>query len=448
MLRIAIVGRPNVGKSTLFNRLVGRRDALVGDRPGVTRDWREGRARLGPARFLAIDTAGLDEARHNSLEARMFERTGALLDGVDLTLFVLDGRAGVTPTDRHFARWLRRRGGAVAVLVNKTEGAAGDDALLDAHGLGFGAPVAVSAAHGEGLGELYEAMTEACPALADSDTLAARPGEALRLAIVGRPNVGKSTLVNRLLGEARVVAGPEPGITRDPVSVPWRWQGRDIVLVDTAGLRRRGRIGDGIEKGAADATGRAIGMCEVAALLVDATAPLERQDIAIARRVAEEGRAMAVAANKWDLVASGSAARRRVAERLETTLPQWRGAPLACVSARNGDGIEALMHAVFGAREVWSRRLPTAKLNRWLATMLEHHPPPLDGGRRVAIRYIAQVSARPPSFALFVNRADGLPTAYRRYLVNGLRESFDLPGVPIRLLPRVGRNPYASAGRS
>ena len=446
--RVAIVGRPNVGKSTLFNRLVGRREALVGDRPGVTRDWREGRARLGPARFVAIDTAGLDDAPRDSLEARMFERTGALLDDVDLTLFLLDGRAGVAPPDRRFAQWLRRRGGAATVLVNKAEGGAGEAAWIDAHELGLGAPVAVSAAHGEGLGELYEAMTTACPALAASEAPPARPGDALRLAIVGRPNVGKSTLVNRLLGEARVVTGPEPGITRDAVTVAWRWRGREILLVDTAGLRRRARIGDAIEKDAAGATARAIGMCEVAVLLVDAAAPLERQDIAIARQIADEGRAMAVAANKWDLAAPAGAVRRRIAERLESALPQSRGAPLACVSARTGHGVGALMRAVFDARDVWSRRLPTAKLNRWLAAMLERHPPPLDGGRRVAIRYIAQVSARPPSFALFVNRADGLPTAYRRYLTNGLRESFDLPGVPIRLLARVGRNPYARARRA
>ena len=446
MLRVAIVGRPNVGKSTLFNRLAGRRLALVGDRPGTTRDWREGPARLGPARFALIDTAGLEDAARGSLEARMTEGAGSVLDTADLLLFVLDGRAGVTPADRSFARRLRRRGHPVAVLVNKAEGAAGGDVVLDAFALGLGEPVAISAQHGEGMGELYAAMAAARPELADG-AAAEAPADVLRLAVVGRPNVGKSTLVNRLLGAARVIAGPEAGITRDAVSVPWRWRGREVELVDTAGLRRASRVSERVERDSAAAARRAIAACQVAVLTVDATAPLDRQDFAIARGIAEEGRAMAVAANKWDLVSRPGAERRRIAERLRAALSQSRGVEPVPVSALTGAGADALMRAAFAAREVWSRRLPTAELNRWLAAMLEHHPPPLDGGRRVRVRYATQVSARPPTFALFVNRPDGLAASYRRYLANGLRDAFDLPGTPIRLLARAGRNPYVRERR-
>ena len=446
MLRVAIVGRPNVGKSTLFNRLAGRRLALVGDRPGTTRDWREGPARLGPARFALIDTAGLEDAARGSLEARMTAGADAALDTADLALFVLDGRAGVTPADRSFARWLRRRGRPVAVLVNKAEGAAGGDAVLDAFALGLGEPVAISAQHGEGMGELYAAMAAARPELADG-AAAEAPADVLRLAVVGRPNVGKSTLVNRLVGAARMLAGPEAGITRDAISVSWRWRGREVELVDTAGLRRASRVSERAERDSAAAARRAIAACQVAVLAVDAAAPLDRQDFAIARGIAEEGRAMAVAANKWDLVSRPGAERRRIAERLRSALSQSRGVAPVPVSALTGAGTDALMTAAFAAREVWSRRLPTAELNRWLAAMLEHHPPPLDGGRRVRVRYATQVSARPPTFALFVNRPGGLAASYLRYLANGLRDAFDLPGTPIRLLARAGRNPYVRERR-
>ena len=445
MLRVAIVGRPNVGKSTLFNRLAGRRLALVGAQPGVTRDWREGAARLGPARFRLVDTAGLEEAFDDGLEARMRARTDALLDDVDLTLFTLDGRAGLAPLDRHFARWLRKRGRPVLVLVNKAEGDAGGDAILEAFGLGLGDPIAVSAQHGEGMADLYDAMAAACPALASEAPAPAgdAPEDTLRLAVVGRPNVGKSTLVNRLVGEARLLTGPEAGITRDAIAVPWRWRGRDVELIDTAGLRRQSRVAGRLERDAADDTRRAIGACQVAALMVDATAPMDKQDFAIAHRIVDEGRAAVVAANKWDLVESPQTVRRQISAQLGAALSQARGIALAPVSARTGAGLDRLMEAVFETRAVWSRRLPTAALNRWLAAMTEHHPPPLDSGRRVRIRYVTQVSARPPSFALFVNRPGGLTATYRRYLANGLREAFDLPGVPIRLLPRAGRNPYA-----
>ncbi len=443
MPRVAIVGRPNVGKSTLFNRLVGRRLALVGAQPGVTRDWREGQAQLGPARFEAIDTAGLEDALGDGLNARAFAGTDALLGNVDLTLFTLDGRAGVTPLDRHFARWLHKRGRPVVVLVNKMEGGAGEGTLVDAVGLGLGAPIAVSGQDGTGLAELYDAIATACPGLAGDETAPPPSRDTLRLAVVGRPNVGKSTLVNRLVGEARVLAGPEAGITRDAIAVPWRWRGRDVELIDTAGLRRRSRVAGGLERDAANETRRAIAACQVAALTIDATDPMDRQDFTIARQIIDEGRAMVVAANKWDLVGARDTVRRQIAAQLDGALAQARGVALAPISARTGDGMDRLMETAFETRTTWSRRLPTAALNRWLAAMLEHHPPPLDGGRRVRIRYVTQVSARPPTFALFVNRQGGLPIAYRRYLVNGLRESFDLPGVPIRLLSRGGRNPYA-----
>ena len=443
MLRVAVVGRPNVGKSTLFNRLVGRRLALVGAQPGLTRDWREGVARLGPARFHLIDTAGLEDALDDTLEARALAHTDALLDDADLVLFTLDARAGLTPLDRHFAGWLRRRSLPVLVLVNKAEGTAGDHAVAEAYRLGLGDPIPVSGQEGEGLGQLYEAMVAAFPELADGETGGGPADDTLRLAVVGRPNVGKSTLVNRLLGAARVLTGPEAGTTRDAVTVPWRWYGRDGELVDTAGLRRRSRVTGDAERVSIEATRRAIGACQVAALMIDATGPMDKQDFTIARRIVDEGRATVVVANKWDLVAGRDTVRRQRSGQLEAALSQARGIAVVPVSARTGSGIERMMEAVFDVRETWSRRLPTAALNRWLTAMLDHHPPPLDGGRRVRIRYVTQVSARPPSFALFVNRPQGLPAAYQRYLVNGLRESFELPGVPIRLLMRSGRNPYA-----
>ena len=449
MVRVAIVGRPNVGKSTLFNRLAGRRAALVGDNPGVTRDWREGPARLGPARFRLIDTAGLEDALDDSLEARALAHTGAALDTVDLTPFALDGRAGLTPVDRHFARWLRRRGGPVVVLVNKAEGAA-EQTAIDALELGLGDPVAVSGQHGLGMAELYDAMVAACPRLGVDEDAEPEPADALKLAIVGRPNVGKSTLMNRMLGEARVLAGPEAGITRDAVAAHWSWRGRGVEPIDTAGLRRKSRVpAGGIERRAADAARRAIAACHVAALTIDATGPMDRQDFAIARQILDEGRAIVIAANKWDLVPSAArrAVRAQLARQLRSALAQARGVAVAPVSALTGSGLDRLMEEAFASRDIWSRRLPTAELNRWLAAMLAHRPPPLDGGRRVRVRYIAQVSARPPTFALFVNRPGGLAESWRRYLINGLRESFDLPGTPIRLLPRAGRNPYAPAKR-
>jgi GTP-binding protein len=441
---VAIVGRPNVGKSTLFNRLVGKRLALVDDRPGVTRDWREGPARLGPLAFRALDTAGLEDAAEGSLAARMQARTEAALAGADLVILVVDARAGITPLDRHFAAWLRRRARPVVLAVNKAEGRIAESAALEAYELGLGEPVAISAEHGEGLAELYQAIVAALPA----ETGEAAPGEAappLRVAIVGRPNVGKSTLVNRLLGAERMVTGPEAGITRDAVAVPWRWQERAVELIDTAGIRRRMRVSNRLETlSAGDAFG-AIAAAEIVVLVVDATEPMAKQDLAIAGRVAEEGRALVLAANKWDLVAHPRIVRRQLGEQLEAALAQLRGVPVCPLSALTGKGVAELMDAVADAETRWSRRLSTAALNRWLEETLAHHPPPLARGRPVRIRFVAQVAARPPTFALFVNRPRGLTEGYRRYLANSLRAAFGFGGVPIRFVARSGRNPYVEA---
>ena len=447
-ITVAIVGRPNVGKSTLFNRLVGRRLALVDDRPGVTRDWREGQAKLGPLQFRALDTAGLEDAARGSLGARVQARTEAALAGADLVILMVDARAGITPLDRHFAAWLRRRGQALVLAVNKAEGRIAEQAQLDAHALGLGEAVAISAEHGEGMAELYQAIVAALPeALADQDAAVASAERAapLRVAVVGRPNVGKSTLINRLLGAERMVTGPESGITREAVPIPWRWRERAVELIDTAGIRRRARISDRLERrSAADSFG-AIGAAGVVVLVVDATRPLERQDLAIADRVAEEGRALVIAANKWDLIAHPRIVLRQIAEQLEHALPQLRGVPVCPLSALSGKGVARLMDAVSVAEQVWSRRLTTGALNRWLAEVLARHPPAMVKGRAVKVRYMTQVSARPPTFALFVSRAGALAEDYRRYLANGLRAEFALPGVPIRFVLRTGRNPYVNS---
>ena len=439
---IAIVGRPNVGKSTLFNRLVGRRLALVDDQPGVTRDWKEGAGQLGPAHFRVIDTAGLEDAVGESLEARMQAGTDAALDQADLVLLVVDGRVGITPMDRHFADWLRRRGQPVLIVVNKTEGEAGAAGIIEAHELGLGDPVPISAQHGEGLADLYQAMVAKWPALEDEETDVSEETGPLRLAIVGRPNVGKSTLVNCLIGDDRVLTGPEAGITRDAVTVPWQWQGEPVELVDTAGMRRRARITGALEKLSVGDSLRAVRACHVAALLVDATGPMDKQDFAIAAQVVEEGRALVIAANKWDLVEHKDIVMRQLRQQLDNALTQVRGVTVVPISAASGSGIDKLMAAVFSARAVWDTRLPTAALNRWVEDILAFHPPPLDKGRRVKIRYLTQVSARPPTFAVFVNRPRGLKESYKRYLVNSLRETFKLPGTPIRIVPRAGKNPY------
>ncbi len=448
---VAILGRPNVGKSTLFNRLCGARDALVHATPGVTRDRREGDGRLGALRFTVIDTAGLEEAARGSLEARMHAQSERASAAADVVLLMIDARAGITPADRHFAGWTHKTERPVVLVANKCEGGAGEGGILDAYALGLGEPVAISAEHGLGMADLHDALRAfAPPEAADTDTGTAADAEltgggdrALRLAIVGRPNVGKSTLVNRLVGEERVITGPEPGVTRDAISVRWTWRGHDIDLIDTAGMRRRARVRKKLERLSVGDALRAIRFAHVVVLVLDAEAMPERQDLTIADHVAEEGRALVIAVNKWDLIKRRREALARLGERLDVSLPQLRGIPVVPLSALTGAGVKKLLPAVVGAHEIWNRRLDTGPLNRWLEAVLEKHPPPMAKGRRVRLRYITQVKARPPSFVVFTSIPEALPDSYHRYLVNGLRENFGLAGVPIRLMLRRGRNPYA-----
>ena len=439
---VAIVGRPNVGKSTLFNRLVGRRHALVDDSPGVTRDRREGEAALGPLRFTVIDTAGLVEAAPDSLEARMLEQTHLAAEAADVSLLVIDGRAGVTPDDRYFAAAMRKLGRSVILVVNKCEGKAGQDGLFDAYSLGMGDPVAVSAEHGQGMSELYDALEPYGGALEETDQEAA--DKPLQLAIVGRPNAGKSTLLNRLVGEERTVTGPEPGITRDAIAVAWSYKGRAIKLVDTAGMRRRAKVVARLEQISVTDTLRVIRLAEFVLLLLDADMALERQDLSIARLVVEEGRGLIIVINKWDMVARGRRALlKSIDQRLADSLPQIRGVPVVTLSALHGEGVDKLLPKVFKTYETWNKRVSTGRLNRWLEGVVAAHPPPMAGGRRIKLRYMTQIKARPPTFALFVSRPKALPDTYQRYLVNQLRDAFKLDGVPIRLFLRAGKNPYA-----
>ena len=441
---VAIVGRPNVGKSTLFNRLVGRRLALVDETPGVTRDRRAGDAHLGDLRFTVIDTAGFEEARGDSLPARMRAQTERAVAEADLALLLIDARAGVIPLDAEFANLLRKSATPVVLVANKCEGRLGAAGVVDAFALGLGEPVAISAEHGEGLADLYDAIAPyAAAAGAEEAPAADEETGVLQLAIVGRPNVGKSTLINRLLGEERLLTGPEPGITRDAIAVAWRYHRRNIRLVDTAGLRRRARVAEKLEKLSVEDTLRAIRFAQVVVLVLDANDMLERQDLTIARLVIDEGRALVIAANKWDLVMDKTAALARLRDRLETSLPQLHGLRPVTVSALTGKNLDRLLDAVLAVYELWNRRVPTAALNRWLGDAVEAHPPPLVAGRRLKLRYGAQIKTRPPTFALFVSRPEKLPDSYSRYLVNSLRDSFDLPGVPIRLQLRKGKNPYA-----
>ena len=466
---VAIVGRPNVGKSTLFNRLAGKRLALVDDTPGVTRDWRAAPARVGGLDLIAVDTAGLEEAFDDSLEARMRRQTERAIDSADVVLLVIDARTGVTPMDRHFAQWLRKVRAPVILVANKCEGRAGLPGLLEAFELGLGEPVPLSAEHGEGLADLVAALLPFAPPDpepetetgglstaaddedwiepgddAETETSAAEADDRpIQLAIVGRPNVGKSTLLNSLVGEERVLTGPEAGMTRDAITVSWRWRDRVFKLVDTAGLRRRARIDDKLEKLAVADTLRVIRLANVVVLVVDADAVLDRQDLTIARLVLDEGRALVIAVNKWDAVADRTAALGHLRDRLETSLPQARGLFTVTISALRKQGLEPLLDAVLKAYGLWNRRISTAKFNQWLGEITERHPPPLVEGRRVKLRYGTQVKTRPPTFALWVSRPTELPESYNRYLIQNLRDAFGLPGIPIRLLLRKGRNPYA-----
>ena len=447
VMTLAIVGRPNVGKSTLFNRLVGRKTALVDDTPGLTRDRKEGKASLFDIEFKLIDTAGLEEGNAESLEGRMMRQTFRALDMADLALFLIDARAGITADDQHFAEILRKRNKPCLLLANKCEGKAGEPGYLEAYSLGLGEPVPFSGEHGLGLSELYDALRdfagkmEAIPEL--EETEGEKPERPLKLAIVGRPNVGKSSLINCLLKEDRQITGPEAGLTRDAISIPWEYKGKKFELADTAGLRRKGNIDDHLEKLGVSDTINAIRFTEVAILVIDATQILEKQDIAIARLVLEEGRALVLAINKWDLMSNKDEVIKGIEDKLATSLTQARGIPWVPISAKNGRGMDKLIEAVLGIYKSWNYRISTPKLNRWLQDVTERHPPPaIAQGRRVRLRFMTQVNARPPTFVFFVNKPEELPESYNRYLANSLRETFNLPGVPLRFNMRKSKNPY------
>lgn len=444
---LAIIGRPNVGKSTLFNRLVGKRLALVDDRPGVTRDLREGEGRLGPLRFTVVDTAGLEEATDDSLQGRMRRLTERAVDAADVCLFMIDARAGVTAADQGFAELLRKKNATVILAANKTEGKAADEGYYDAFSLGLGEPVSMSAEHNIGMDELRERLAPHDRAVAKDDEdleIEDREDGPIQIAIVGRPNAGKSTLVNEILGQDRMLTGPEAGITRDAIGVSFSWGGQDVKIFDTAGMRKKAKINEKLEKMSVQDGLRAFKFAEVVVVLIDAQAPLETQDLRIADLAEREGRAIVIGVNKWDLIDDKSAKLAELKEAVTRLLPQMRGVPLVTMSAVDGRGVDRLRSAILSAHDVWNVRISTARLNRWLADMVSRHPPPAPGGRRIRLRYMTQAKARPPTFILFTSRPEDLPTAYSRYLVNGLREEFGLNGTPIRMLLRKGDNPYAS----
>jgi len=439
---VAIVGRPNVGKSTLFNRLVGKRLALVDDQPGVTRDRREGDAILLGLEFRVIDTAGFEDQDPQTLPGRMRQQTEAAVRDADAALFLLDGREGVTPLDEEIARWLRAESTPVILVANKAEGRSGQEGAYEAYRLGLGDPVAISAEHGEGVADLFEALrphVEHEHFESDHEPDAEHP---LKIAVVGRPNAGKSTLVNRMIGEDRMITGPEAGITRDSISLDWQWDGRPVRLVDTAGLRKRSKVDDKLEKLSAADTRRAIDYAEVVVLLLDATRGLESQDLRIAAQTIEEGRALIIALNKWDVAENASSLFNGVKAALSEGLSQLRDVPLLTVSAKTGKGIDTVLQVAFDLRDAWSKRVPTGELNRWFAAAVEANPPPAPKGQRIKLRYITQVKSRPPSFVVFGNRLEELPDSYRRYLLNAMRRDLGLGPVPLRLDFRGRANPF------
>lgn len=451
VLKVAIIGRPNVGKSTLFNRLAGKKLALVDDQPGVTRDRREYDIKFGELDLRLIDTAGLENASDGSLQARMREGTEKAIALADLTLFLIDARSGLTTHDEELAEMLRQAARPVIVVANKTEGR-GEAGAYEAYALGLGDPVAISAEHGEGMSDLYQAIRAHVPNEDvteddDDETMAwDDPLKPLRLAIVGRPNAGKSTLVNRLLDEDRVLTGPEAGITRDTISVEWSWEGEErswpVKLFDTAGLRKRAKVQERLEKMSTGDTIRAIQFAEVVAVIMDATMPFEKQDLQIADLATREGRAVVLVANKWDLIEDKDETARELREMAARLLPQLPRVPVVLMSALTGRGIDRLMPWVTGVYRDWNAKVKTSDLNTWLEMATQKHPPPAVAGRRIKIRYITQVNTRPPTFMAHCQRADHLPDSYKRYLVNGIREAFDMPAVPIRLFLRKGQNPY------
>ena len=464
---VAIIGRPNVGKSTLFNRLVGKRLALVDDTPGVTRDRRDAMASLGSFKFRIIDTAGLEEGKGDTLSARMRRQTELAIDEADFSLFMIDARAGVTPLDKHFADILRRGKKPTVLIANKSEGKAGEAGMYEAFSLGLGEPIPLSAEHGEGLADLSDAfdeklrelgidpfaeeeeeisvksisiegeVTEEDEALSEQDD-----GLPLQMAIVGRPNVGKSTLINKLLGEERMLTGPEAGITRDSIGVNYTYEGRDLRIFDTAGMRRKSKVQEKLEKLSVADTIRALNFAEVVVLLIDATQPFEKQDLTIASLIVQEGRALVIGLNKYDLLENRQEVMKDIAHKLEHSLPQIKGIPIVPISAVTGRGIDKLMPQIFETYRLWNRRISTAKLNKWLAQTMAYHPAPSVKGRRTKMRYMTQVKTRPPTFAIFANRPSDVADSYVRYLLNELRWDFDMPGVPIRLMLRKGDNPY------
>lgn len=457
---LAIVGRPNVGKSTLFNRLVGRKLALVDNQPGVTRDLREGDARLGPLRFTVIDTAGLEEATDDSLQGRMRMLTERAVEMADICLFLIDGRAGVTPTDQVFADILRKKSARVILGVNKAEGNAGEAGFYDAFSLGLGEPLRLSAEHGEGIDDLGRLLGEIAPQFeskleepkteielsedGEGEDRLITPEYPLQLSVVGRPNAGKSTLINKILGQDRLLTGPEAGITRDAISVRHEWNGTPFRIWDTAGMRKKAKVNEKLEKLSVSDGLRAVKFSEVVVVLLDASIPFEQQDLRIADLAEREGRAVVIAANKWDVEEHRQDKLKSMREQLDRLLPQLRGCPLITVSGLTGRGLERLHDAILDAHRVWNTRIKTSELNRWLGAMLEQHPPPAPGGRRIRIRYMTQVKTRPPTFVAMCSHPDKLPTSYTRYLVNGLREDFGIPGAPIRFFMRSQseKNPY------